>query len=592
MTETGKTLTFVAVALVALGAAWLGRPRPVGVELPEQIGQILFPDFVDPYDAKSMEVVQFDEDLGQLETFRVALKQGMWVIPSHQDYPADAEENLKQAATLLVDLRVIDVVSDAKKDHVTFGVVKPDPEKTQLGDEGVGKLVTLKDEKGNRLAELVIGKEVAGQPEQRYVRAGDLDRVYVVHIDPHKMPTEFEKWVEQDVLQLNGFDIKQIVIRDYSVNPELTPRGITLNDEPRLDMSVSWNAEDFKWELDRLAEFRGGRMQPTTLLENEELDKDALDAMKTALDELKIIDVERKPTGLGAELKADQNFWNDQDAIQSLFDRGFYPAQMPNGELKLRSSDGEVVVRTKVGVDYTLRFGQVAGVERESDESKLSRFVMVTAALDENAFEKPILNLPEGMQKPETDDSSPSEDEQTKDSKSPSDAPATAEEKSAAPETEPKTAAESDGSEEPSDGDQAQAEGKADEDEDATSTVKTAKPPEGEVPKDPQEAERDRLLKEYDRKMEEYNDKVKKARDKVQELNYRFADWYYVISEDEYKKIHLGRTDVISEVKTSAEEGFGIDAFRKLEEEGLKQKGEATEQSDSVDLSTSPGGGS
>ena len=106
----------------------------------------------------------------------MTFRNGRWTIPSHHDYPADAEENLKEAATALVDLLVINEVSDSRKDHVEFGVVRPDKDKTQLGDEGVGKLITMKDDKGKRLAEVVIGYEVQGKSDQRYVRAGDGDR--------------------------------------------------------------------------------------------------------------------------------------------------------------------------------------------------------------------------------------------------------------------------------------------------------------------------------------------------------------------------------------------------------------------------------
>jgi hypothetical protein len=56
----------------------------------------------------------------------------------------------------------------------------------------------------------------------------------------------------------------------------------------------------------------------------------------------------------------------------------------------------------------------------------------------------------------------------------------------------------------------------------------------------------------------------------VAELNARFADWYYVVSEDVYKKIRLVRGDIVKEAAKAKEEGFGVDAFRKLEEEGLK----------------------
>jgi hypothetical protein len=84
--------------------------------------------------------------------------------------------------------------------------------------------------------------------------------------------------------------------------------------------------------------------------------------------------------------------------------------------------------------------------------------------------------------------------------------------------------------------------------------------------------ERERITKENQRKIDERNDKLKKARDKIRDLNYRFADWYYVISEDVYKKIHVGRSDIIKETEEAKKKGFGVDAFRNLEGQGLDRK--------------------
>src|SRR5262249_2907347 len=71
---------------------------------------------------------------------------------------------------------------------------------------------------------------------------------------------------------------------------------------------------------------------------------------------------------------------------------------------------------------------------------------------------------------------------------------------------------------------------------------------------DPQQAERERIRKENERKMNEYRDKRKKAETRVGELNARFADWFYVVSEDVYKKVHLVRSDIVKEASTAKEE--------------------------------------
>jgi hypothetical protein len=38
---------------------------------------------------------------------------------------------------------------------------------------------------------------------------------------------------------------------------------------------------------------------------------------------------------------------------------------------------------------------------------------------------------------------------------------------------------------------------------------------------------------------------VKAAQKRVRDLNNRFADWYYVVSDKEYDKIHLDRDEMI-----------------------------------------------
>lgn len=64
---------------------------------------------------------------------------------------------------------------------------------------------------------------------------------------------------------------------------------------------------------------------------------------------------------------------------------------------------------------------------------------------------------------------------------------------------------------------------------------------------------RRRVERENRRKQDDYDDKVKSAQKRVRELNGRFADWYYVVSDKEYAKIHLGRNSMVqtSEAKTA-----------------------------------------
>jgi hypothetical protein len=76
-----------------------------------------------------------------------------------------------------------------------------------------------------------------------------------------------------------------------------------------------------------------------------------------------------------------------------------------------------------------------------------------------------------------------------------------------------------------------------------------------------EQAERARIEKENKRKQEEYNQQIADGKKKVAELNARFADWYYVISDEVYRKIHLSRKEIVMKKpkKEPAKGGEGAD---------------------------------
>lgn len=525
MNEMSKTGAFLGVALVLSGLWWVARPKVEPIVLNKLVGEVLFPNFTDPADAANLQIVRYSEELAELSTFEVEKngKTGLWNIPTHDGYPADAETRLRDVATTFVGLKALGVATEDAQEHELYGVKEPDKEKTELGEKGVGQLVRFEDQKGKELVHLIIGKPVKGSEGHRFVRIPGQDAVFDVEIDPERFSTKFEDWIEKDLLKISTFDIERIKVKDYSVLR--TTQGFAI--EPGFDADVKWNNN--KWELIEYATYPrnaqgadGLQPQPTELLPGEELNSDKLNELKNALDDLKIVDVRRKPAGLRADLTADASFLDDKTSVDSLFARGFYPFQI-NGGPELFSANGEVHVYMKEGYEYVLRFGNVAGTQEGTDSSKLNRYLFVTTLVDPTKF--PMPELQEVPKKPE---------------------PATVPTDPAAATTPP--AAE--GAEEP----------KAD--------AVAAQPAEEKSELD-QEIER--IEKENQRKLDEWNNQKKTAEEKVRELNAHFAEWYYVVSEDVYKKIRLNRNDLIKEGAKAAEEGFGVDAFRKLEKDGLKK---------------------
>ena len=58
-------------------------------------------------------------------------------------------------------------------------------------------------------------------------------------------------------------------------------------------------------------------------------------------------------------------------------------------------------------------------------------------------------------------------------------------------------------------------------------------------------ADRKRIETENQRKLDEYEATLKKGRENVKDLNLRFGDWYFVVDNDVFTKIRLGRDQVI-----------------------------------------------
>ena len=114
MNQMNKTLLFVGAALASAALAFATRTGDVGVAPPEEVGQRMCPDFKDPLAAKSLKIVRFDEGLASLSEIEVKESNGIWTLPSHDGYPADAENRIRDATTPFVELEVASSSATAK----------------------------------------------------------------------------------------------------------------------------------------------------------------------------------------------------------------------------------------------------------------------------------------------------------------------------------------------------------------------------------------------------------------------------------------------------------------------------------------------
>ena len=354
MTELSKTLFFCLAAAVLTAAAVVVDPGASEPEIFSDQGELFFPNFTDPNAPKAIEVIDYDGETATATPLKVEFQENQWVLPSHNNYPADASERLASTAAALTELRKDVVVSDRVEDHATYEVIDPLDE-TNTSLEGRGKRVTLRDAEGDALADFVIGKEVEGKAGYRYMRVPGQRRVYEVKTDVDPS-AEFRDWIETDLLKLASGDIRSVQINNYQVTEQF---GMPVL-RPREQLTLTKN-EKGDWSL-------GGRKP-----------KDAgVNALNGALDALKIIDIVRKPDFLTEELKTRGRIEPSMAAAQDLVRRGFYLS----GDGRIYGNEGEIVVEAANGIRYTMHFGEIASsgtASKEPEEQQGERRYLLIA---------------------------------------------------------------------------------------------------------------------------------------------------------------------------------------------------------------------
>ena len=359
MNETTKTLYFVMAAVVVAALAVAVDPSKSTPDVFNDVGEAFFAEFTDPQ-ARAIEVIDYDEATATATPLKVEFTEGKWVIPSHFGYPADAEERLATTAAALMELRKDRIVSNSVQDHADYAVVDPlDQEATSLA--GRGKRVKILDSDSNTLADFIVGSEVDGRRGYRYLRVPGQNRTYEVKTEAD-VSARFQDWIETDLLKVSPFHLRRIQINRYTINERL---GRIENRQ-----QIILTQQDSKWRM------RG-----------REPDSDAMGELTRALSDLRIVDVQPKPEGLSADLKARSGIQPTMANFRSLQGKGFFPNPYTG---QILSNEGELLVESKDGLRYTLRFGEVArgGSEPSSDGDQPegegeSRYLMIS--VDYNA---------------------------------------------------------------------------------------------------------------------------------------------------------------------------------------------------------------
>lgn len=589
--EPAKTLSFVGTAavLAALsGWTWVSNRPPAESPFSDE-GQPFFAELETANATpESLEVVAVDAE-GKPQQFMVRKKNGVWSIPSHYDYPAEAAERLGKTAAALIGLTRQAVTSRSSADHEKYGVVDPrDPGSSD--PEAIGKRIILKAAGDVTLADLIVGREAEtavtraqGLPQSgrqpaklHYVRVAGESDVYAIPLEL-ELTTKFADWIKPDLLELANATAIRVKVDRYEIEEEKDALGLTRGlikvqgdqlEFKRPDAAGQWALEGLDASKEKLQTFK-------------------VDGLVRTADALNIRGVRPKFTFQGQQLITPELKFNPLESLRDdparlqqavrrlqaeLASRGFNVLAKDDAgtELSIVAEQGELEMAFDDGLVYALYLGrEVAGDEQSIEIGEAPADLSAEAETAPADGEKPA--TADGNDKPENDSAAPANPADADDGaavesseKTPDETPA---DKNryvmirvvfdesllpAAPEAPPEPVA------------PVQPEGYVAKPE-APAPVEGETPP-GEPPVDGRDPafiaydvqklqydeaksvwEMDKLR--YDTDVKERNDKVQAAKDRVAELNERFGVWYYVVSASNLDSLRPSRVDLIEAVE-------------------------------------------
>ncbi|MHC4879250.1 MAG: DUF4340 domain-containing protein [Planctomycetota bacterium] len=575
MNQTAQTLKFVvaAVVMVVLAAGTHFMTQPTPLEGYGKVGESFFPD-LDPSEATALRLISYNEDTATVRDFSVQKKDGVWTLPSYYNYPADGEDQLANTSTSLLGIKRGALVSRSPKDHERFGVIDPlSEEESSLKGRGQ-RLIIFKDN-DIASADLIIGKEVPDRSGEHYVRVKDETETWICSLDV-ELSTKFSDWVEDDLLKMERDDLTKLEATSTVVDPQ---NGVSQKQEGVLTREKS--ADD--WALAGIND------------EAEEVNTDDIRTMVNTLDNLKLTGIRRRPrspiSGVDGPLLLNDLTFNvpeqlrnnpDVDrqleaAVQAeLSENGFLMYRDPqSGNRRLLSQGGELIAATNDGVEYHLHFGSsFTGTDEEIEIGKQSS--EAEAGSDESSDEESS----------DSDDRDNEATEESEEDETADDEPETTEsrylfvravfnesllgEKPTEP-VKPEVpegvevddngdVVEPDVDESKEEADDTKKEAEAADDKDGgEKTEEAPKLTPAEIYKKELEQYR-KDAKTYESDLKGFEQKVKDGQEAVGVLNERFADWYYVISAEDFDKLALSRAQLVKEKEKPEPDSESSDA--------------------------------
>ena len=201
MTARGFWILFV-VTILAVGiaghAAWQRHAGTIGVVSAEPV----FPGLSDRLNA--VAAIQLED---RQDSVTLVKAGDGWVVENAHNYPARGEA-VRALLLALADLEIVEAKTERPEMFARLEVEPLDAEKAR------SRRITVMDEAGKVLAELIVGKKrygQGGQPDAHYVRRPDGAQAFLAEsrLEPRVDPID---WLDRRIADVARDRVKQVII--------------------------------------------------------------------------------------------------------------------------------------------------------------------------------------------------------------------------------------------------------------------------------------------------------------------------------------------------------------------------------------------
>ena len=388
-----KTGFMALLAVVSCAIAFYYYPKAQRATQSQMLNEPLFAEY-EAQDVDAIEIESFDREKERLQRIQLSRKETSWVIPEKENFLVTNAGLVAAALGALQDCVVLQEISNQESDQEKYGVVEP--AKANRDVIGVGRLIRLKNRRGEDIASLIVGLSTR-ESGQCFVRVPGQPQIYVVEFNPLILQTDFSAWVDGDLMRIlgnrNQSAVALIDIQYYRINTEENQASASDEPEKKYIYRVRIYQGKKNYLFDLWVPDEQEQLPERPAQKGIPVPQEVLQQILGAYAQGRVQDVRKTTRRISSAMQNPQASDNEK-WFQPLADNGFFYTGMNNGQHQFDAANGEIAFTFEDGSRIRIHLGGLAGIGL-FEMGKISRHLFLSAEVVEKVL--PMPKKPEGM---------------------------------------------------------------------------------------------------------------------------------------------------------------------------------------------------